>query len=459
MKSNSVSRPAGALTRRAGGLLFVALLLGSVGAGGQAVSARSLANGRLGAGSHATLAGQTIRLGVWANPVEFSFYAKLVAPFEAQTGAKIKIEYTDYNTYWTKLPTQLAAGTAADVVLINNNLDLQQQSHIFADLNPYMRTSKLSLSNYLPDPFQLYTYQGGLYAAPVNVTIQLLMYNKELLAKAGVSAPTESWTWNDLVTAAIKLTLDKNGKHPNQPGFDVRNVVQWGFWPSYDSESFWDPIIAQNKGTMIDPRTHKYNFEDPSTVVALQWMHDLAWKYHVMPGATAASHVKADPFISGRAALSMQGSYMVIQYLQQISKFKWDVAPLPHQKTWATNDGGIAMAVNRASSNQQAAWELIRYVISQQAQLYWGSHREGVPILRSAMASFFTAPPASAPTILREMTHVINPSLSDAWAATKNGLKIQDGVNNQIALLLNDKSTAAQTARAIDTLANALLNQ
>jgi multiple sugar transport system substrate-binding protein len=419
------------------------------------------AQGRLGAHERSGLAGTTIRLGVWADQYEIKFYRQLVAPFEKQTGAKVKIEYTDYTTYWTKLPTQLAANTAPDVVLSNNNLSLTQQSHVFANLSPYLASSHLRLSDYLRDPFRLYSYQGGLYVMPVNVTIQLLAYNKNLLQKAGVNPPTKEWTWNDLLKAAIKLTVDKNGKHPMQPGFDPKNIVQWGFWPSYDSESFWDPIIAQNKGTMIDPKTHKYNFENPNTVAALQWMHDLAWKYHVMPGATAGGNLanKVDPFIGGVVGISMQGSYMLLPYQQSISKFAWDVAPLPREKTWATNDGGIGLAINRASSVPQAAWELIRYIVSKPAQTVWGRKREGVPILKSAEPAFFAPPPASAPTVLFEMNHVIDPSLSDAWAATANSLKIQDGIANEMTLLLNNKVSAAKAARVIDTTANPLLSQ
>jgi ABC-type glycerol-3-phosphate transport system substrate-binding protein len=135
------------------------------------------------------------------------------------------------------------------------------------------------------------------------------------------------------------------------------------------------------------------------------------------------------------------------------------VAPLPREKTWATNDGGIGLAINRASSVPQAAWDLIRYIVSKPAQTVWGRKREGVPILKAAEPTFFAPPPASAPTVLFEMNHVIDPSLSDARAATANSLKIQDGIANEMTLLLNNKVSAAKAAKVIDTTANPLLSQ
>src|SRR5437868_9135500 len=158
-------RPITAITRRLGGiLLVVTLVVAATMVGGRQTTS---AQGRLRAHERAGLAGTTIRLGVWADQYEIKFYRQLVAPFEKQTGAKVKIEYTDYTTYWTKLPTQLAANTAPDVVLSNNNLSLPQQSHVFANDSSYLPSSHLPLIDYLRDPFRLYTYQRGLSVIPV----------------------------------------------------------------------------------------------------------------------------------------------------------------------------------------------------------------------------------------------------------------------------------------------------
>jgi hypothetical protein len=46
------------------------------------------------------------------------------------------------------------------------------------------------------------------------------------------------------------------------------------------------------------------------------------------------------------------------------------VASLPYRKTWATNDGGTGLALNRASVVQQAGWQLSQYILGKQAQTF-----------------------------------------------------------------------------------------
>ena len=71
----------------------------------------------------------------------------------------------------------------------------------------------------------------------------ILYYNKDLFDKAGVAYPTNDWTWNDMLAAAKKLTLDtnKDGKI-DQWGFAVNNIV----W-------VWAGFVWGNGGDILSP--------------------------------------------------------------------------------------------------------------------------------------------------------------------------------------------------------------
>ena len=44
--------------------------------------------------------------------------------------------------------------------------------------------------------------------------------------------PEEAWTWEQFLETAA-LTVDVNGNHPGDAGFDVNNVDRWGVhWPT-----------------------------------------------------------------------------------------------------------------------------------------------------------------------------------------------------------------------------------
>src|SRR4051794_27241177 len=58
-----------------------------------------------------------IRFSMWASGADLDVWADVIAGFEADNpGISVKFEPLDYGTYWTKLNTQLASGSAPAVV-------------------------------------------------------------------------------------------------------------------------------------------------------------------------------------------------------------------------------------------------------------------------------------------------------------------------------------------------------
>lgn len=60
--------------------------------------------------------------------------------------------------------------------------------------------------------------------------ILILYYNKDMFDAANEPYPSadKPYTWEAFVEVARRLTLDKNGKHPGEDGFDKDNIVQYG---------------------------------------------------------------------------------------------------------------------------------------------------------------------------------------------------------------------------------------
>ena len=66
-----------------------------------------------------------------------------------------------------------------------------------------------------------------------------IYYNADLLAEAGIDPPSpnpaEAWTFDHFREVGRQLTIDNEGRHPGDEGFDVNNVRQWGVsWPTFD---------------------------------------------------------------------------------------------------------------------------------------------------------------------------------------------------------------------------------
>jgi multiple sugar transport system substrate-binding protein len=120
------------------------------------------------------------------------------------THPNVTVELKEYDpvNYDTQMTADLAAGTAPDVYVLKNlknfytyqnGRQLLDVSDVAADLG-----SVPALSSYRVD--------GKAYAVPYRQDAWVLFYNKELFAKAKVAPPDGSWTWDDYVGAAKRLT-------------------------------------------------------------------------------------------------------------------------------------------------------------------------------------------------------------------------------------------------------------
>lgn len=89
-----------------------------------------------------------------------------------------------------------------------------------------MKADPVDLSPIAPALLQAFTYDGSLYAIPKDFDTVGLWYNKALFDAAGVAYPDDSWTWQTLRDAAIKLTDPTNGVY----GFVVNAGTRAGYY-------------------------------------------------------------------------------------------------------------------------------------------------------------------------------------------------------------------------------------
>jgi multiple sugar transport system substrate-binding protein len=77
---------------------------------------------------------------------------------------------------------------------------------------------------------------------------------------------------------------DVNGKHPNEEGFDPDNVAVWAIdytWPRYTVPT----TLWQFGGAVVSPDGKTATLNSPESIAAVQYWHDLMYKYYVAPPA------------------------------------------------------------------------------------------------------------------------------------------------------------------------------
>ena len=77
----------------------------------------------------------------WGDPAELDVWKAIVSDFEAANpNIKVDVQVSDWDSYWTKLKTLLAANTPPDVFAMDAPLFMDYQSRgVLLNLQPYDR--------------------------------------------------------------------------------------------------------------------------------------------------------------------------------------------------------------------------------------------------------------------------------------------------------------------------------
>ncbi len=335
----------------------------------------------------------TISFMAWGAPEELAVWQQIVDEFQvANPNIKVNVEVADWDSYWEKLKTLLAANTPPDVFAMDAPLYLDYQSRgQLLNLQPYIDKNAGFLDGFYPVTLAAYKLPDGYYGLPRDFQTIVLFYNKDMFDKAGLAYPTADWTYDDLRTAAKKLTLDANGDGTTE---------QYGFATDlWDMELTWSEAIWSWGGEVISADHKQTLIGEPVAREAWQFLYDMMWTDHSIPDPTTAGQYGSDLFQAGIAAMTSIGHWAVPGYATV--EFKWDVAPLPKSPTGgrATSVNSAGFVVAKESKSPDAAFEFIKYCLSETGQTRLTELGLAIPVLKSV---------ANSPTFLDQKMVNIN---------------------------------------------------
>lgn len=338
----------------------------------------------------------TLRYAIW-DAVQEPALKKSIDAFEKQhPNIKVKIELNAWAQYWSKLQTQMAGRTAPDVFWDHVAYFPQfSQQGVLADLTPYIKADKLDTSIYDAKLLAGWQQDGKQYGLPKDWDTIAQVYNKTMLKKAGLTQDELgglSWNTTDggtFVKALQKLTIDVNGKHPNEKGFDSKHVKQYGLaLGSSNGQTDWWNAALQNGCKLQDKAWGKWTINQPSCVEAIQFIRDLRLKYHVAVPASVTNTPNGAslPQVLARkqSAVVWDGSWDLNAY-QSSMKGNFGVAELPSGPVGkGTVYNGLSNALYAGSKHPKEAWELVKWLGSEDSQkiiVSEGSVWPGIPTL------------------------------------------------------------------------------
>jgi len=241
---------------------------------------------------------------------------------------------------------------------------------------------------------------GKRYGLPKDFDTVAVFYNKKMLADAGVAeSALASATWNPqdggtYEQIIARLTVDKNGKHGNEPGFDKSHVAVYGLGLDENNgngvgQQMWSMYALSTGWTYTDknPWGRSFRYDDPRFQQTIGWYRGLIAKGYMPSLAIARSGVSVnDAFGAGKYALSTNGSWMIGSYFGY-KNVKVGVAPTPVGPTGqrASIFNGLADAIYAGTKNKEAAWRWVKYLASADCQKVIGDKAVVFPAIPAAL--------------------------------------------------------------------------
>lgn len=292
----------------------------------------------------------------WATGPQEQMYKNLIRDYKkTHPYVDIKMQQVPWSGYPDKIKIMIAGNAAPDIIYLSQLWVAEFASRgVLLDLTEKVNSKQFNLKDFHPVLIKAGTYKNKVYWIARDLDYVVLFYNKDMFDKAKLKYPNENWTWNDLLSAAKKLTKDTNGDG---------KIDQYGFLSVNDYVSF--PFIWQNGGDIL-LRNEKYGgFTNPRTVEAMQWLADLIVKYKVAPSPSVILDQGTSPmFINGQVAMCTFGRWLV-PTLKQRAKFKWGVSLLPKGKVNRNSFvSGSGYTIYARTKHSKEAWDFVNWLSS-----------------------------------------------------------------------------------------------
>lgn len=133
----------------------------------------------------------TLSLCWWGNQTRNDVTKKAVDLYmEQNPNVEIKVEFTDWPGYWDKLSTMAAGGNLPDIMQQDYAYISQyQKSNQLADLSQFIENGTIKTENIPQSILDSGSIGGKCYALSLGSTAPMMIYDKAVVEKAGVTIP------------------------------------------------------------------------------------------------------------------------------------------------------------------------------------------------------------------------------------------------------------------------------
>jgi multiple sugar transport system substrate-binding protein len=227
--------------------------------------------------------------------------------------------------------------------------------------------------DFFPGAIEDVTWAGRRYGVPLDTNALVLLYNVDLLRKAGVAEPSGTMTFDEFEALAKALTSADGQRR----GFVVPNNTWWTYG--------W---IKANGGETVDVdsagKAH-LSLDAPEVVETVSFLSGLIDKGYAFGPRASDSH-NGDAvalFGSGRVALHASGSWDLVTLRKLAPDTKIHAALMPRGLGGTAQGsamGGSSMWVPQRSEHRELAFDFMTHLISDANALRLAKEEGRLPV-------------------------------------------------------------------------------
>ncbi len=321
---------------------------------------------------------------------------KMIAKFNEQyPNVKVELQSFGYDDYFTQLQSKIVGGSAADVFELNfENFVAYASEDVLLDIGDLIGDT----SGFNQTALEAFQYDGKQFGIPNSFSNVVLIYNKDLFDKAGVSYPTDDWTWTEMPEAAKKIR--------------ALSADTYGLYRPLSFHEFYKGV-KQNGGSLLSEDGKNFTVNLPQNVETLEIMSDWVTGSNVMPSdAQMGGMGDWDLFKSGRLGMIVTGIWAFGDFTDNCD-FAWDVAVEPGNTAKATHFFSNAYVVNKESANPGAAAALAAFLAGSKeaAQIRVDASWELPPVTyQDVLDSYLkVTPPENREAVFKSLDYLVTP--------------------------------------------------
>ncbi len=329
----------------------------------------------------------TLTVSGWSSsPAEDALVQSNLNKFQ-QSHPNIQLKWSPITgDYPTKMRANIASGNAPDVFYLSTDMAPEYiTAGKLLNLSPYMARDAVKSTDYYPSLITPFSCKSGqVYGVPKDWGTLGVFYNKKMFQSANISAPAANWTWDDMRADAKKLTKSGNAA-----------TSVYGVTLAAQSQR-WLAFLLADGGSVLNSDGSQSAFTNQAGIDSLNFYAGFHKDGSSVQPADVAAGWAGDAFGKQRAAMAVEGPWLIPYMQQNFASVDYGIAPLPVAPTGKRADLIFtnAWSAFAATKHPDAAWELVKYMTGQAVQ---GSQLHAgfaLPSLKSlATDSYFTTNP------------------------------------------------------------------